>query len=126
MSKKLSLIISLLILFSACSSLTQKRDVLTGNVFHSTLPNIKIKFDDTFVYKGTKTKTHQSGAREQDMILSDEVQEHYIWHNSSNEAAAIVSIKKLRGDWSWYPPEEKEPCKKGYLYSNSPKIVDKW
>ena len=37
MSKKLSIII-LLIIFSACSSLTHKRDILPGNVFHSTEP----------------------------------------------------------------------------------------
>lgn len=95
----------LLLLVFGCSSLQPKRELLPGNIFNMTNPDLTLKASDEFKYKGgfdnTKAQDHKYGQG------SAKVKKEY--HAFlSNDGLVLIYIGKITDNSRWLPLAKKK------------------
>ena len=84
----------------SCAGVGAKREITPGNIFVSKIPNIKVKIDDSLIYKGAfKTKRTLSSDTRVPAFVENE---YHIWFDSETETAVIILyMKLLKSRFSW-------------------------
>jgi len=112
-------VLTVMFLFVSCAAFQTKREVLTGNIFLSTNPKLKLKIDERFTYKGVFIQPKNTKSRDSDRTSFVD-NEYHLWSNGST-VIGILFKKLLSSGFYWIPG--KEFNKKSVMQIKSNKIA---
>ncbi len=99
-------VLTVMFLFISCAAFQAKREVLSGNIFSTTNPSLKLKLDEGFEYKGMFKKDNSGKARSSDKIGFSK-QEFHAWYNKKDNKILVILFKRMVSQgWYWIPGKE--------------------
>lgn len=98
------LVLTVIFLFVSCAMFQTKREILNNNIFSCINPELMLKIDNGFEYKGTfeKGQTVKSSGYETGRSIVN----YYIWHNEKDNKILIISFNKILHGWHWVAGKE--------------------
>ena len=99
-------VLTVMFLFISCAAFQAKREVLSDNIFSCTNPNLMLKLDEEFEYKGMFKNDKSTKARSSDKIGFSK-QEFHAWYNKKDNKILLILFNKMVSQgWYWIPGKE--------------------